>query len=127
VSGDCGHGWAYHEGGPGSPCTKCEDERLRSPGKKLKADLAAAQQEIERLKALLTTTCSAGALSSDVAAEYVRKNIEARAEIERLKAGLREARDALDTAWRQAGDYFYDKYAEADLETIDALLKEPKP
>ncbi len=68
------------------------EKMLMKENDDLKADLAAAQQEIER-----------------------------------LKAGLREARDALDTAWRQAGDYFYDKYAEADLAAIDALLKEPKP
>ena len=25
MSGDCGHGWGYHSGGPGSPCDKERD------------------------------------------------------------------------------------------------------
>lgn len=27
MSGDCGHGWGYHENGPDSPCSKCESEK----------------------------------------------------------------------------------------------------
>ncbi len=26
MSGDCGHGWAYHSGGAGSPCDRCTEE-----------------------------------------------------------------------------------------------------
>ena len=26
MSGDCGHGWGYHLNGPGSPCSKCQQE-----------------------------------------------------------------------------------------------------
>lgn len=27
MSGDCGHGWGYHSGGPSSPCDKCTENR----------------------------------------------------------------------------------------------------
>lgn len=25
MSGDCGHGWGYHNDGPSGPCSKCEE------------------------------------------------------------------------------------------------------
>ena len=30
MSGDCGHGWGHHSGGPSSPCDKCTEDARRT-------------------------------------------------------------------------------------------------
>jgi hypothetical protein len=30
VSGDCGHGWLYHHGGPSGPCYACDSAKVQT-------------------------------------------------------------------------------------------------
>lgn len=43
MSGDCGHGWSYHEQGPSGPCSACEREGART--KVLHARIAALEAQ----------------------------------------------------------------------------------
>jgi hypothetical protein len=46
VSGDCGHGWGYHEQGASGPCSKCEDEYEKA------CKLEALERDAERYRYL---------------------------------------------------------------------------
>ena len=89
MSGDCGHGWGYHNDGPSGPCSKCETERL--------------SRELAEAQALLLKAGEAFDEGADCIAGLRRELAEARGLLAKISARCeclagKEVRDEIDAS-----------------------------